>query len=90
VRFSNANTTTDRYRLGGVPALPHTFREPVETRTVVDERVPGATPGPAETVEGADCDGPDELHDAARATVPATTTTRARNDLLHSTDVFHH
>jgi hypothetical protein len=90
VRFSNANTTTDRYRLGRAPALPQTFRAPFETRIVVDGRVLGATPGAAETVEGADGDGPDELHEVTSATVPATTTMRARSDRLCGTGVFHH
>jgi hypothetical protein len=27
VRFSNANTTTDRYRFGAGPRLPHTDRD---------------------------------------------------------------
>ena len=80
VRFSNANTTTDRYRFGGAPALPQTFRALAETRLVVDAGVPGVTPEAAEAAEVgevADRAGAEELHEVARAAAP--TTTRPRN-----------
>src|SRR4051794_10967952 len=90
VRFSNTNTTTDWYRLGGAPALPQTFRDAAGATTVEVVLVVGVEVVAARVVDATDRDGDDPPQDwtpISIATVARVRPTIARAD---RTETFHH
>jgi hypothetical protein len=81
VRFSNANTTTDRYPFGAVPGFAHTLLNlaaAVEEAAAVDD-----DDGAVVVVVAGACGvdrAEDELHPAATVPMRASTAAHRRNE----------
>ena len=82
MRFSNANTTTDRYRFGARPEFPHTA---LDAAGVVedDDCFPGedvVDDGALFAVGGGEVDRDEELQPAANITTRASTARHRRDE----------